>query len=151
PPQFYAVYFTTKVTDFNATVILKGSKAVLERIAAIEIMGKNATKKEQDEVTVLEVAYEMYARGYTFVSPQFGKSKASNFSVEINQVVIPFAAIAGVGENAAKAIVEAFETKPFISVDDLRARAKANKTAVEALNNHGVLSEIPESDQISLF
>ncbi len=33
----------------------------------------------------------------------------------------------------------------------MRNRAKVNKTAVEALLNHGVLSEIPESDQISLF
>lgn len=151
PAEFYAVYFTTKVTDFNATVILKGSKGILDRIATIEIMGKNATKKEQDEVTILEVAYEMYSRGYTFISPAFGKSQAVAFGVEDNQVIIPFAAIAGVGENAAKAIVEEFQKKAFISVDDLRARAKANKTAIEALGNHGVLSEIPESDQLSLF
>jgi DNA polymerase III alpha subunit (gram-positive type) len=33
----------------------------------------------------------------------------------------------------------------------MRNRAKVNKTAVEALMNHGVLAEIPESDQLSLF
>jgi DNA polymerase-3 subunit alpha (Gram-positive type) len=63
------------------------------------------------------------------------------------KVLLPFVALNGVGENAAKAITAEFEKKPFLSVDDMRNRAKVNKTAIEALMNHGVLSEIPESDQ----
>lgn len=151
PAAFYAVFFTTKVSDFNSEVILKGSKAVLDRIYMIEAMGKNATKKEQDEVTVLEVAYEMYARGYDFMQVELGKSHATNFQVYEGKVLLPFVALTGVGENAAKAIVEEYEKMPFISVDDMRNRAKANRTAIEALTIHGALKELPESDQLSLF
>jgi DNA polymerase-3 subunit alpha (Gram-positive type) len=117
----------------------------------IEVKGKNATKKEEDEVTVLEVAYEMYSRGYEFAPAEIGRSHATRFLAVDGKVLLPFVALTGVGESAAKAIVAEYEKKPFLSVDDMRNRAKVNKTAIEALTNHGVLSEIPESDQISLF
>ena len=151
PAEFYAVFFTTKVSEFDSETILKGSGAVLSKIEMIEAKGKNATKKEEDEVTVLEVAYEMYSRGYEFSPAEIGRSHATRFLAVDGRVLLPFVALTGVGESAAKAIVAEFEKKPFLSVDDIRNRAKVNKTAIEALMNHGVLSEIPESDQISLF
>ncbi len=151
PVEFYCVFFTTKVSEFDAETILKGASAVKNKIELIEAKGKNATKKEEDEVTVLEVAYEMYARGHDFTSAEIGKSHATRFLAVDGKVLIPFVALAGVGESAAKAIVLEFEKKPFRSIDDMRTRAKVNKTAIEALTNHGVLAEIPESDQISLF
>lgn len=151
PVEFYSVFFTTKVSEFDSETILKGPGAVRNKIELIEAKGKNATKKEEDEVTVLEVAYEMYARGYEFAPAEIGKSHATRFLSVDGKVLLPFVALTGVGENAAKAIVTEYEKKPFISVDDMRNRAKVNKTAVEALMNHGVLAEIPESDQLSLF
>ncbi|MBR0596764.1 PolC-type DNA polymerase III [Sinanaerobacter chloroacetimidivorans] len=151
PVEFYAVFFTTKVSEFDSDTILKGPAAVRNKMELIEAKGKNATKKEEDEVTVLEVAYEMYARGYEFLPAEIGKSDATKFQSIDGKVLIPFVALSGVGESAAKSIVTEFEKKPFISVDDMRNRAKVNKTAIEALTNHGVLSGIPESDQLCLF
>ena len=151
PLEFYAVYFTSKVNDFDSDTILKGPKAVLNKLDHIEAKGKNATQKEEDEAAVLEVAYEMYARGYEFASPEIGKSHATRFLAVDGKVLLPFVALAGVGESAAKAIVSEYEKGPFLSIDDLRNRAKVNKTAVEALLKHGVLSEMPESNQLSLF
>ena len=151
PVEFYAVFFTTKVNDFDAETVLQGSKAVQNKIEMIEAKGKNATKKEAEEITVLEVAYEMYARGYEFHPAMIGKSHETRFLSDEGKVRLPFSALAGVGENAAKAIVSEYAKKTFLSVDDLRNRAKLNKTAIEALVKHGVLSELPESDQLSLF
>jgi len=151
PVEFYAVYFTSKVSDFDSDTILKGAKAVLGKLDQIEAKGKNATQKEEDEVAVLEAAYEMYARGYEFAPAEIGKSHATRFLAVDGKVLLPFVALAGVGESAAKAIVSEYEKKPFLSIDDLKNRTKVNKTAVEALQNHGVLSGIPESDQLSLF
>ncbi len=151
PVEFYSVFFTTKVSEFDSETILRGAGAVLNKIEMIEAKGKNATKKEEDEVTVLEVAYEMYSRGYEFAPAEIGKSHATRFFAMDGKVLLPFVALAGVGESAARAIVAEFEKKPFLSVDDMRNRARVNKTAVEALMNHGVLAEIPESDQLSLF
>ena len=151
PAEFYSVFFTTKVSEFDAETILKGARAVLNKIELIEAKGKNATKKEEDEVTVLEVAYEMYSRGYEFAPAEIGKSHATRFLTVEGKVLLPFVALTGVGESAAKAIVAEYEKKPFISVDDMRNRAKVNKTAIEALTNHGVLSDLPETDQLCLF
>jgi DNA polymerase-3 subunit alpha (Gram-positive type) len=151
PVEFYCVLFTTKVSEFDADTILKGARAIMNKIELIEAKGKNATKKEEDEVTVLEIAYEMYSRGYEFAPAEIGKSHATRFLAVDGKALLPFVALSGVGESAAKSIVAEYEKKPFISVDDMRNRAKVNKTAIEALTNHGVLSDIPESDQLCLF
>lgn len=151
PVEFYCVFFTTKISEFDAETILKGPNSIKTKIEMVEAKGRNATKKEEDEVTVLEVAYEMYARGYEFLSAEIGRSDPTRFIPVEGKAMIPFAGLNGVGENAAKSIAAAFEIKPFRSVDDLRARAKVNRTAIEALTNHGALAGIPESDQISLF
>lgn len=151
PVEFYCVFFTTKISEFDADTILKGANAVKTKIELIEAKGRNATKKEEDEVTVLEAAYEMYARGYEFLPAEIGKSDATRFLPAEGKAMLPYSALSGVGENAARSIAAEFERKPFRSVDDLRTRAKVNRTAIEALTNHGVLAGIPESDQISLF
>ena len=151
PEAFYAVYFTTKIADFDAETILKGIQAVTAKLDLIEAKGKNATKKEEDEVSVLEVAYEMYARGFEFASARIGISDATRFQCWEGKVLLPFMALSGVGENAAKGLAEESLKCPFLSVDDLRKRARLNQTAVEALQIHGVLSGLPESDQLTLF
>ena len=43
PLEFYAVYFTTKVAAFDESVILRGQKAVEDRMAEIEgVLGRCA-------------------------------------------------------------------------------------------------------------
>ncbi len=61
---------------------------------------------------------------------------------------LPFRAIVGVGDTAASNLAAAREKGPFLSIDDLRMRAKLNKTAIEALQRMGVLSDLPESNQL---
>ena len=64
PREFYATYFSSVVADFDADTILRGKDAILEKMALIKAKGQAATAKESNELTVLEVAYEMYSRGY---------------------------------------------------------------------------------------
>ena len=52
---------------------------------------------------------------------------------------------------ALDAIVEAAKKGPFLSKDDFRERSKASKTIVELLDTLGILGDLPESNQISLF
>ena len=59
--------------------------------------------------------------------------------------------IDGLGEKAADAIVEAAKDGPFLSKDDFRERTKASKTIVELMSSLGLLGNLPESNQISLF
>lgn len=151
PVEFYATHFSSVVANFDADTILKGPQACLDRIEMIQAMGSNATAKEQADILVLEVAYEMYSRGYEFAPARLGKSKALKFWSDEGKVLLPFVALEGVGDSAAKALAEAYDEKPFFTVEEAVNRAKLNKTAVEALRAHGVFEGLPETDQLSLF
>lgn len=151
PLAFYATYFTMKVSDFNSEVILKGVDAIIDKMNETESKGKSAGQKEQSELPVLELALEMYCRGFEFMPVSLELSDAEKFKVVDNKVLLPFAAVAGVGENAAKALYKEVQNGPFLSIDELRKRTRLNKTAIEALENSGVLKGIPKSDQLSFF
>lgn len=151
PPEFYAVYFTTKAADFDEKTILRGSLAVQEKMEEIINKGNNASKKEEAEMIVLEVAYEMYARGYEFLPARLGISDGVKFGTKDGKVVLPFVAVSGVGETAARSLAEEYEKRPYETVDEIRDRAKINKTAIEELREHGVLEGLPETDQLCLF
>ena len=151
PVEFYATHFSSVVANFDADTILKGPQAVLDRIEMIKAMGNNATAKEQSDILVLEVAYEMYARGYEFAPARLGKSQALKFWSDEGKVLLPFVALEGVGDTAAKAFADAYAEKPFFTIEEAVNRAKLNKTAVEALRAHGVFEGLPETDQLSLF
>jgi DNA polymerase-3 subunit alpha (Gram-positive type) len=151
PAEFYAVYLTTKITDFNWEVISRGKQAVLDRMDAISMKGNNATAKENDEVTVLEIVYEMFARGYEFEEPSLEGSEAARFGVRDGRVVVPLCGLSGVGINVARAIKEEQEKRPFATIEEMQDRAGANKTAVQAMREYGLLEGMPESDQLSFF
>ena len=151
PVEFYAVYFTAKVAYFDEKVILKGRDAILARMDEILKKGKDMSKKEEDEIPVLEVAYEMCARGYEFEPARLGISDGLRFLSHDGKVLLPFVAITGVGEGAAKVFAEEYKKRPYETVEDISDRGKINKSALDEMRQHGVLEGLPETAQISLF
>ncbi len=151
PAEFYATYFTSKAADFEADTILKGSGACLDRIDEIAAKGNNATAKESSSAMVMEVAYEMYSRGYRFEKPCLEKSHGLKFWIEDGKLLLPFIALEGVGEGAAKALEDGYREKPFDTIEEAVNRAKLNKTATDALRSYGVFDGLPETDQMSFF
>ncbi len=151
PQEFYATYFTTKVDDFDDQTILKGKDAILAQMELIDMKGSNATPKEKSQYTVLEVAYEMYSRGYEFMAPVLDKSQALKFWVEDGKVLLPFVALDGVGASAAQSFYDAYHEKPFDTVEEVMKRTKLNKTSIQALRDYGVFEGLPETDQLSMF
>ena len=63
----------------------------------------------------------------------------------------PLASLAGVGQVAAKGIAEARQSGKFTSIEDLRNRSGINKTSIAALQEHGCLDGLDESNQLGLF
>ena len=151
PEAFYATYFTTKVQDFDAGLILKGKEAVSSKIKELENIGNEMTAKEKNLLTVLEVAQEMYARGYKFGRIDLYKSDSDKFLIAEDGILPPLKSLDGVGESAAKNIVAERNKGKFLSIEDLVLRTKVSKTVVEALREHGCLDDLPETNQISLF
>ena len=149
PVEFYATYFTSVASDFNADVALRGPQACLDRIEQIKQKSTNATAKEKEEALVLEVVYEMYARGYEFAPARIGESQATKFWEKDGKVLLPFSAYNGVGESCAGSIYDAYQEKPFDTIEEAVTRAGINKAAADTLREHGVFGDLPERDQLS--
>ncbi|MBP2654911.1 MAG: polymerase subunit alpha [Firmicutes bacterium] len=152
PLAFYASYFTVRATEFDANLIVKGEQILRQKLAELEQKANNAmTAKEKGQQTICEIALEMYLRGLTFERVDLYKSDATRFLIVEEGLLPPLAALEGVGENAARNIVEARQNKPFSSVDDLRLRSRVSKTVIDILREHGCLGNLPENNQLMLF
>ncbi|SES76098.1 DNA polymerase III catalytic subunit, PolC type [Oceanobacillus limi] len=151
PIYFYAAYFSVRAGDFDINTMVKGSDAIRKRIEEISVKGLDASPKEKNLMTVLEIALEMCERGFSFQKVDLYKSKASEFIVDGNTLIPPFNAIDGLGTNAAINIEKAREDGEFLSKEDLRERSKISKTVLEYMDNHGCLEGMAEKNQLSLF
>ncbi len=151
PQAFYAAFLSTKLAGFKWDIISQGRDAVMRQIENIQRMERSEQKKKEQEMTVYEIVYEMMSRGYEFEDPTIENSPALRFDVHDGKVVVPICALDGVGESVGRVIEQERKIRPFSTIEDLQARAKVNKTAVETLRKFGVLGDMPESDQISLF
>ena len=47
--------------------------------------------------------------------------------------------------------MEAAKDGPFLSKDDFRQRTKVSKTVIDFMSDLGILGNLPESNQLSLF
>ncbi|AIF43728.1 PolC-type DNA polymerase III [Virgibacillus sp. SK37] len=151
PIYFYAAYFTVRADDFELDTMIKGSSAIRKRMEEIYAKGNDASPKEKNLLTVLEISLEMCERGYGFNKVDLYKSSATEFIVEEDRLLPPFNAVDGLGTNAALSIVKAREEGEFLSKEDLRERSRISKTVLEYLDNHGCLEGMAEKNQLSLF
>lgn len=153
PLAFYAGFFTSKVDDFDAQLISSGKEAIRRKKRELDAMSSESklSKKDQDLYALLEVADEMYSRGFECAKVDLYKSDATQFMIEDGKLLPPMCSLQGVGGNAAVNIVEARGEKPFISIEDMKVRGKATKTVIEALQTHGCIDGLPENNQLTLF
>ncbi|MDK2836596.1 MAG: polymerase subunit alpha, Gram-positive type, partial [Thermosediminibacterales bacterium] len=151
PEAFYATYFTVRADDFDADLILRGEKSIKKKIEEIELKRNQATQKEKNLLTILEVALEMMSRGFCFRPVDLYLSDSKKFIITNDGLLPPFNALQGVGITAAQNIVNSRKKGPFISIEDLRKRAKLSKTVIETLRKHGCLDKLPETNQLNLF
>jgi len=151
PIEFYATYFTVRADDFDLDVLCQGYDAIFKKIEEIEAKGFNATPKEKSMLSQLEMSLEMTARGFTFKPIDLYRSDATKFIVDGTSLIPPFAAIAGIGENAARNIAASRDDGDYLSIEDFQLRSKASKTIIELLTNMGCFRGLPESNQLSLF
>ncbi|WP_251474348.1 PolC-type DNA polymerase III [Planococcus sp. NCCP-2050] len=151
PILYYAAYFTVRAEDFDVNAMAKGSSSIRARVEEINSKGLEASTKEKNLMTVMELALEMVERGFTFQKVDLYKSKADEFIIDGTSLIPPFNAIPGLGTNAAKSIVAAREHGTFLSKEDLQQRGRVSKTIIEYMDDHGCLEGMPDANQLSLF
>ena len=152
PKEFYIAYFSVRADDFDASCMTGGLEVAKKALDDIYARKNNGTSTPKDEnmITILEVCIEMYARGVGFTPIDIYKSDATRFLPTKEGILPPLNAFAGMGDNAAKAIVEARTDGEFKTIEDFRIRTGATKTIIEMLVAEGCLN-LPETDQITLF
>ena len=151
PEAYYAAYFTIRADAFDSDIMCHGKEKVKNKMREIELAGKSASKKDEDTYSVLEIVLEMYERGLNFLPIDLYESDAVKFKVLEDGILPPLNSIPGLGTVAAKGIQDARADGDFMSIDDLRIRAKIGKSVVEMLTNAGCLKGMSQSNQMSLF
>lgn len=150
PLEFYSVYFTVRGKTVDGNILAAGHEAVIRQMQLIQQKGKAASNKERESLTEYEVADEAFRRGIRFARVDLYRSDARKYLINPDgSLLLPFSSLPGVGEAAAEAIVAARKDGEFLSVDDLRNRARINKTAIEALREHGTLNCLRETNQMT--
>ena len=153
PLAFYAAYFyrRSQKGGFDAVLMTHGKEAVLNNISAIE-KNEDATAKDEDLLTTLEVAYEYYLRGFEFLPIDLYQSEAIRFKIVDGKLLPPFVAISGLGESAAWDLVEGRKGKSFLSIEEVAtACPKVSKTHIQMLKDAGAFGDLPDTSQVSLF
>lgn len=151
PLEYYAAYFSVRAVGFDSATMIAPPhylRQMLEELSAID--AKDQKGKEKDEIIALEVVLEMNARGYQFLPVDLYKSDVDKFVIEGSALRSPFTSLSGFGVAAAESIVETRD-KPFLSLEDLKNRTKANTSVIESLKACGALNGIADSNQMSFF
>ncbi len=154
PLYYYAAYFSIRVDDFDIETMIKGYNAIKTRYDDLMAKRFEATNKESSIIESLHVALEATARGIKFAPISLERSDATRFIVDEeheNTLIPPFKTIDGLGDTVANMIVDARSKGPFLSKEDLQKRGKVSKTLTDKMTEMGIISELPDSNQLSLF
>ena len=151
PLAYYASFFTIRASAFSYEIMCQGQQHLEKVMAEYKRRGDALSKKEQDTYKDMRIVQEMYARGFEFTPIDIFTAHSRNFQIVDGKLMPSLKSIDGLGEKAADAIVEAAKDGPFLSKDDFQQRCKVSKSVVELMNSLGLLGDLPESNQISLF
>ncbi len=151
PLAYYAAYFSIRASAFSYEIMCQG-QAHLERVMEdYRRRSDELSKKEQDTQKDMKIVQEMYARGFDFVPIDIFTAQSRLFQIVDGKLMPSLNSIDGLGEKAADAIVEAAKDGPFLSKDDFWERTRVSKSVTDLMSRLGLLGNIPESNQISIF
>ena len=151
PLAYYAAFFSIRASAFSYSIMCRGQRHLENVMEEYKKREDSLSSKEKDTVKDMKIVQEMYARGFEFMPIDIFKAQSRLFQIIDGKLMPSLNSIDGLGEKAADAIVEAAKAGPFLSKDDLRTRAKVSKTVVDMMGDLGLLGDLPESNQISLF
>jgi len=151
PLAYYAAYFGIRASAFSYEIMCQGKEKLNAYMEDYKKRSATLTNKEQETMKDMKLVQEMYARGFEFLPIDIYKSKATKFQIVDGKLLPPFSTIDGMGEKAAEGVEAAASGGKYLSRDDFRERTKASKTVVEYMGQLGLLGDLPESNQLSLF
>ncbi len=151
PLEFYIAYYTVRADLFDAKIMAQGDEHLQNEMRNLEMRSNEWSATEKSVYTICEIVHEMYQRGFEFMPVDLYESDAFKFQRVDGKIRLPINAFQGVGDSAAQNIVDARANGEFMSIEDLKTRAKLTKTVIETLSENGCLKGLSETSQISMF
>ncbi len=151
PLAYYAAYFSIRATGFNYEIMCQGKERLEYFYKDYTRRKDQLSKKEQDVYRDMKIVQEMYARGFAFMPIDIYRAKPDRFQIFDGKLMPALNTIDGMGDSAAVSVAEAAKDGKFLSKDDFRQRAKVTKTVIDLMADLGLLGDLPESNQLSLF
>lgn len=158
PRIYYCQFFSIRCDAYDLAVMTSGQAAIEKRM--FDIASARASKErkvEAKEISLydtLELANEMYMRGYKFSPLSIERSDATEYRPDPDDekaIIPPFTSVDSLGENVARSIVEARNERPFLSKEDLRKRTGLSRSLLDKLDALGALEGMDEDNQLTLF
>ena len=151
PLAYYAAFFSIRASGFSYELMCQGRDKLEYFLADYRKRADSLSKKEQDTLRDMRIVQEMYARGYEFMPLDIYRAKANHFQIIDGKLMPSLSSIDGMGDKAAESLEEAATEGAFLSREDFRNRAKISKTLCDWMADMGLLGDLPESNQLSLF
>ena len=161
PIEYYCGFFSIRAKGFTYEKCCQSPSALSEIIADYRKREKiksgegKLSDAEQKELKVMRIVQEMYARGIEFCPIDLNVVDARHFQIVDGKIMPSLMSVSAIGIKAADAlisrIIETRDQGPFLSRDDFCARSGASPAVADKLSELGILEDMPESNQLSLF
>lgn len=153
PESYYCAFFTIRaVNDFSSDEMCLSPDLIRIKRLEQRKQFKKMSKPDQKKFFVLELVEEMQHRGINFLPLDLQESLATEFySPQPGWIRPPLSTIPGISAAIAESIVRARTEGPIPNCEVLQRRANLGKATIDALQNAGVLKDIPATAQIDLF
>lgn len=154
PVYYYCQYFSIRCDAYDIETMIKGEEAIRKRMSEIKMNKDQNSPKEKAIYDTLELALEMVLRGFRFTNLSINRSAATEFRVNPDnekEIIPPFTALDGLGDNVGRSIVKAREEQPFLSKEDVLKRTLISKTLLDKLSQMNATEGLDEKNQLTLF
>lgn len=141
----------SRASAFSYELMCQGKERLAYYMADYKRRSDSLSKKEQDTMKDMHIVQEMYARGFEFLPIDIYRAKAHHFQIIDGKLMPSLSTIEGLGDKAADQLYEAAKKGTFLSRDDLRTRSKLSKSVIDLMADLGLLGDLPQSNQLSLF
>ncbi|MBQ9607789.1 MAG: PolC-type DNA polymerase III [Lachnospiraceae bacterium] len=155
PLAYYCGYFSVRANGFSYEKCCQGSAMLAELITDYKKRENDLKDTEKKELRDMRIVQEMYARGFEFCPIDLNKVSARSFQIVDGKIMPSLSSISAIGTKAADALISKINASkdrgPFLSRDDFCARSGASPAMADRLQELGILEDMPESNQLSLF
>ncbi len=151
PLAYYSAYLSIRAKAFSYEIMCQGPEILHKHMEDFMKRKDSLSNKEADQLSDMRIVEEMYARGYEFHKLDIFKADAQYCKIIDGKIMPHIGSIDGMGEIAANGVYEACKNGPFVSCDDFRERSKVSKTVTDTMKSLGLLGDLPESNQMSIF